>query len=278
MMAAMSEETAAFHAFEQAGWSERGVVDEYELALAALTMQSIPGLLDGVAVARGTRLLDVASGPGHAAVAAVERGAVVTAVDFSPVMVERARLRGVDAHVGDAQALPFRDGSFDAVVISFGMLHFAEPERALAEAYRVLVRGGRMAFTVWAAAERTVGLSVAQRAVQQHGAPDALALPPGPSFFRFSDAEECVRTMRAAGFEGCRVTEVAQTWRLGSVDELLRALSEGTVRNRALLRAQPEAALAKIRAAIRQGVAPYVRDEGRLEIPMPAVLAEAVRP
>jgi len=274
----MSDDKTAFHSFERAGWSERGVVDAYELLLAQVTTQSIPALLDAAGVTRGTRLLDVATGPGHVAAAAAERGAVVSAVDFSPAMVERARTRGVDAREADAQALPFSDGRFDAVAISFGMLHFADPERALAEARRVLGSGGRVAFTVWAAADRAVGLGVPQQAVQRYGQVNTAALPSGPSFFRFSDSDECLRTMHAAGFETCNVIEVAQTWRLGSVDELWHALAEGTVRTRALLRAQTKDATTKIRDAIRAGMAPYETSAGGLAIPMPAMLASGVRP
>jgi SAM-dependent methyltransferase len=193
-------------------------------------------------------------------------------------MVERARRRGIDAREGDAQALPFPDRAFDAVVTNFGMLHFADPEQALAEARRVLVAGGRMAFTVWAAADRAVGLGIPQRAVQLHGDADPSALPSGPSFFRFSDAEECLRAMRAAGFDAVSAKEIPLIWRLGSLDELLRALEEGTVRTRALLRAQSKAAMEKIRDAIREGVAPYETAGGRFEIPMPAVLASGTRP
>jgi ubiquinone/menaquinone biosynthesis C-methylase UbiE len=274
----MSADKITFHSFEQAGWSERGVVDAYELALTQVTTQSIPALLDAAGVTRGMRVLDVATGPGHVAAAAAERGAVVTAIDFSPAMVERARSRGVDAREGDAQALPYSDGIFDAVVTSFGMLHFAEPERALAEAWRVLASGARMAFTVWAPADRAVVLGIPQQAVQRYGEVNTAMLPSGPSFFRFSDPDECLRTMQAARFETCRVIEVAQTWRLGSVDELWRALAEGTVRTRALLRAQTKDALTKIRDAIRTGMAPYEKVRGAFEIPMPATLASGVRP
>jgi SAM-dependent methyltransferase len=277
MLVAMSEEKTAFHSFEWAGWSEPEVVRAYELALTPVTAQSIPALLDAAGVTRGTRLLDVATGPGHVAAAAVDLGAAVAAVDFSPAMVELARRRGIDAREGDAQALPFSDQVFDAVVTSFGMLHFAHPEQALAEAQRVLVPGGRMAFTVWASADRAVGLGIAQRAVELHGDADLTALPPGPSFFRFSDREECLRTMRGAGFDACSVIEVPMSWHLGSIEELLRALEEATVRTRALLRAQSTGALAKIRDAIREGLAPYEKTSGGFEIPMPAVLASGMR-
>ena len=269
----------SFHSFEKAGWSDDAVVETYGQLVARVTTQAIPALLEAVGAGQNTRLLDVATGLGDAAAAAAAQGATVTAIDFSSAMVRRARRThvGIEFHEGDAQALPFPDRSFDAVVCSFGMLHFADPERALAEARRVLVPGGRVAFTVWAAPERVVGLSVAQRAAQAHADPaTAAALPQGPAFFRFSDHDECVRTLSSTGYEQCRAFEVPQLWRLASVEELLTALAQGTVRTRALLRAQRDEARERIERAVREGVAPWVTPDGRLELPMPAVLATGV--
>jgi ubiquinone/menaquinone biosynthesis C-methylase UbiE len=268
--------TDTFHSFEKAGWSEAAVVETYGELVTRLTTQAIPALLDAVGAGRNTRLLDVATGLGEAAAGAAARGAKVSAIDFSSVMVERARRTrvGIEFREGDAQALPFPDRSFDAVVCNFGMLHFPDPERALAEALRVLVPGGRVAFTVWASPERAVGLGVALGAAQAYGDPAAAAaLPQGPAFFRFSDHGECVRALSNTGFEQCRALEVSQVWRLASVEEFLRALGQGTVRNRALLRAQPHEARERIERAVREGVAPWVTRDGALELPMPAVLA-----
>lgn len=93
----------------------------------------------GVAVGteRGTRLLDVACGPGWLSAAAVQRGAMVTGVDFATQMLTMARARCPDATFqdGDAEQLPFEAGRFDAVVCSLGFPHFPNPERAIAEAF-----------------------------------------------------------------------------------------------------------------------------------------------
>ena len=68
-------------------------------------------------------------------------GCAVVMVDISPRMVELARARGVDAHVGDAAQLPFADGSFDCVVAAWMLFHLPDIDRGLAELSRVLGAG-----------------------------------------------------------------------------------------------------------------------------------------
>lgn len=92
------------------------------------------------------RVLEVGGGQGELAERMqTELGARVTFLDQSERMVEVARARGIlDAHVGDAQELPFDDESFDTVVAAWMLYHVPEPDRALAEMARVLVPGGRL--------------------------------------------------------------------------------------------------------------------------------------
>ncbi len=139
----MTSRTGAFRAFEHAGW--QGAALRYDDAFGSLTRQAIDPLLDAAQVRSGARVLDVASGPGYVAAAAAARGARVTGVDFSLAMVRLARAQNpaVKFRTGNAEALPFRDGSFDAVVMNFGMLHLARPEHAVGEALRVCRRGRR---------------------------------------------------------------------------------------------------------------------------------------
>jgi len=94
----------------------------------------------------GERVLDVAAGTGTSAKALARTGAEVVALDFSPGMVEQGRKKhpGIEFIEGDAQALPFPSGSFDAVTISFGLRNVHNPQLALGEMYRVLKPGGRI--------------------------------------------------------------------------------------------------------------------------------------
>src|SRR5262245_39026675 len=81
----------AFRQFEHDGWQQ--IASRYHAGFAAVTTQAISALLDAARVTQGTRVLDVASGPGYVAAAATARGAVATAIDFSSEMVEEARGR-----------------------------------------------------------------------------------------------------------------------------------------------------------------------------------------
>jgi ubiquinone/menaquinone biosynthesis C-methylase UbiE len=66
-------------------------------------------------------------------------------------MIETAKAKGlaVNFQIGDAEALPFPDRSFNCVICNFGILHLPDPERGIAEAARVLTPGGRYAFGTW---------------------------------------------------------------------------------------------------------------------------------
>jgi SAM-dependent methyltransferase len=254
-----------FREFEHAGWEK--LPARYHDAFGALTSQCIGALLDAVG-ADGKKLLDVASGPGYVAAAAAARGCQVTGLDFASAMVAQARNRypEIAFREGDAEELPFPDGSFDAVTMNFGLLHLGRPERALSEANRVLRQGGRFAFTVWAPPSEARGFGIVLGAIQKHGDMN-VPIPAGPPFFRFSDEGECRRALGEAGFASIGFSKIPQTWRLASAQQLWDFMLGSTVRTGALLRAQTPEALAAIRAEV-VAVA-------KKELPMPAILASA---
>jgi SAM-dependent methyltransferase len=260
-----------FHDFEKGGWQR--AAGYYGKTFGLLTEQTAEPMLDAVGAGPGMRLLDVATGPGYLAGAAIRRGARVVGVDFSPSMIAEAILSNPDVtfRVGDAEALSFADNSFDAVVMNFGLLHLARPEAAIAESFRVLAPPGRYAFTVWAAPDTARGFGIVLKAIETHGTLD-VGLPPGPPFFRFSEPEECRRALKAAGFQDVVVEHLPLEWRLPSVDAVFYAMMHGGVRTSAVLQAQTPAALRAIREDIERALEPYRSGDG-LVIPMPAILA-----
>jgi demethylmenaquinone methyltransferase / 2-methoxy-6-polyprenyl-1,4-benzoquinol methylase len=94
----------------------------------------------------GDRVLDACCGTGDLALAARDAGGDVVGLDFSPAMLERARAKASDVEwvEGDVTALPFQDGSFDAVTVGFGIRNVPDLEAGLGELARVLRPGGRL--------------------------------------------------------------------------------------------------------------------------------------
>ena len=160
----------------------------------------------------GDRVLDACCGTGDLAVAAEREGGIVTGLDFSTAMLERARRKSdtVDWVEGDLLALPFEDGSFDAATVGFGVRNVASLEAGLRELRRVLRPGGRLAileitrprgflrpfFSLWF--DRVVPLL-------------GKVLPGGKAYTylpasvrRFPGAEDLVTLLREEGFEQVR--------------------------------------------------------------------------
>jgi SAM-dependent methyltransferase len=191
------------------------------------------------------------------------------------VAAARARCPEIEFVVGDAQAMPFAEASFDAVTMNFGILHLADPDRAIAEARRVLVPGGRFAFTAWVAEGNAVA-EIVDAAVTTHAV--RVELPEGPPFYRFADADETTRALIAAGFDDASVRIETETRlvRLPTAEFLFEAELEAGVRTAAILARQPADRLERIRAAIAAGVRRYADGDG-FALPVVARVASASR-
>jgi len=103
----------------------------------------------------GTRVLDVACGTGNLALPAAKTGADVTGIDIAPNLIEQAKERAaaerldIKFDVGDAEAVPFDDASFDSVMTMFGAMFAPRPEVVAAELERVCRPGGLIAMANW---------------------------------------------------------------------------------------------------------------------------------
>jgi SAM-dependent methyltransferase len=106
-------------------------------------------------ITSGMKVLDVACGTGNVAIPVARKGAVVTGVDIATNLLEQGRERAaaeglaVTFDEGDAEALAYADGTFDAVVTMFGAMFAPRPERVAAELARVLKPGGLLAMANW---------------------------------------------------------------------------------------------------------------------------------
>ncbi len=107
-------------------------------------------LIEALDVRSTERILDVATGSGNAALAAARRGCTVVGVDYVPALLDRARRRAdaegleVEFLEGDAEALPFDDGSFDVVSSVFGAMFAPDQQQTANELARVTRPGGRI--------------------------------------------------------------------------------------------------------------------------------------
>ena len=174
-------------------------------------------LTAAAAVRPGDRVLDACCGTGELALACAAAGGLVTGVDFSERMLDRARRKSsAIAWVwGDLLSLPFEDRSFDAATVGFGIRNVPDLERAFAELRRVLRPGGRLAVLE---ITRPRGIAAPfyglwfDRAVPLLGK----LLPGGAAYAylpasvrRFPGPRELAALIEAAGFEPVRVRMLA---------------------------------------------------------------------
>jgi SAM-dependent methyltransferase len=234
-------------------------------------------LLDGAGVRSGTRVLDVACGPGDVAAAASARGARVSAVDLSPEMVALARRNhpALDAREGDAEELLFAGGAFDAVVCNFGLGHFPRPEVAAAEFARVLAAGGRLALSWWDLPRSRINAMFFDASAAA-GAPPPRDVPEGPPVNRFSSDGALRELLEGAGLRDVAVSTHSWTHHAPSVDVWWRGGLGGMARSAAAIRAQPPAMQQRIRAEFERLATAYATDGG-YAIPCVAKLGVGAR-
>ena len=246
----------------------------YQTSFATATRPFAEPLLDAANVRDGARLLDIACGPGLVASLALSRGAVARGLDFSPAMLAIARTNGIATDEGDAEALPYADNTFDAVVSNFGIHHVPRPALALREAHRVLHDGGRVAFSFWADHSDNIAWKLLFDAIARHGDPTASDAPAPGGGFR--GAAQCAEALRTAGFLDCSTQLVHANWHHADARALVSALQTGTARMAAMIEAQDPTAMPAIIADIDANAAAYRSAHG-IEVPIAAVIAAGTK-
>lgn len=149
--AAAGPDYAAIKTRQQATWASG------DYAVVGTTLQIVgEQLCEAMDLRAGARVLDVAAGNGNATLAAAHRWAEVVSTDYVPALLERARaraqaerLQGIEFREADAEALPFGDAAFDAVLSTFGCMFAPNPRRVAAELLRVCKPGGRIGLANW---------------------------------------------------------------------------------------------------------------------------------
>jgi ubiquinone/menaquinone biosynthesis C-methylase UbiE len=204
-----------------------GVAETYERVHAPRLAEVARDLVHQIELAGGDRVLDVGTGTGVAAQAAVDAGAAAVGIDESIGMLAIARRErpAVPVAAGEAIDLPFGPGRFDVVLGSFVLAHFDKVETALFDVARVLRTGGRVGFSSW-----TDGVDAYQqtwRELVEGVVPREMLAPAyaeaAPWHERFRSRTSVEEALIDAGFRSVRTEVVKYHWTY-SLDDYLDGL------------------------------------------------------
>jgi ubiquinone/menaquinone biosynthesis C-methylase UbiE len=235
---------------------------EYDRAFSHVTAHFMPFLLRAAHVAPGMHVLDIATGTGlsaDAALAAVGSSGQVMAADVSPAMAKMARerlgkARNVSVSVEDGQALSFADSSFDAVLCNLGLMFFPDPVRGLSEFRRVLRPGGRVAVSVNTVVERSYNHQInVMIARHMPGLAEAVTRT-----FALGEESRLTSLFNEAGLVDIETYTVRHTFVLPSFDAYYGPFERGGASTGQALAALPE----EIRRAVREEVRRDLADTG----------------
>src|SRR6516165_1344 len=242
--------------------------DAYDRYIGRWSRLFVPSLLTAAEIGAGDQVLDMATGTGEAAIAAIsllgDTGVVVGA-DISAAMLRTARARlprSYRAIVTDGQALAFQDASFDAVICQLGLMFFPDPARGLAEFRRVLRHGGCAAVCVISTPEKAPMRGVLAETLSRHLPEQREALHLS---FSLAHRPRLEAMLAAAGFRGVRVTWETRDGIIESFDEYWAAIEAGAGQLPLIYLSLPEQERRAVREEVRAGLSPFEKN-GRLEM------------
>ena len=254
--------------------------EAYEtLLVPGLTGEWACRVADAAAIQPGDRVLDVACGTGALTRAVMSRtgsGSGIAGVDAGAGMLEVARRLAPDPDFrqATAEALPFPDGSFDALVSQFGLMFFGDRSRALREALRVLVPGGRLAVAVWDRLESMPAYGEEVALVERIAG--AHAAYPLRAPFALGDREALVRLFEASGAARVNATTSGGTARFASLRIMIEADLRGWLPVMGVVLA--EAQIAQILREAEDALARYVGADGTLAFDTSVHIVTGTRP
>jgi SAM-dependent methyltransferase len=257
--------------------------DELDARMSAVTDR----LLELAAICDGKSVLELASGPGGAGLAAAARvgpGGSVVISDVLPAMVDIARHRATDrgltnvtAKVLDLDDIDEPDASYDAVLCREGLMFAIDPAHAIEEMRRVLRDGGAAAVAVWADKSANPWLACLLDAIA--GATGVAVPPPGvPGPFALADPNRLQTLFADAGFTNLTSDTVPAPVRAPSFDawwdRTLRIAGPAV----AVLNRLDDVTREKIRETLREATNQYTSRDGALQLPGRALIIGGRRP
>jgi ubiquinone/menaquinone biosynthesis C-methylase UbiE len=236
-----------------------------------------PVVADAARIGSGDRVLDIACGTGALTLTAAEHAGpegAVTGLDANPAMLAVAREKpvAIDWVEGRAEALPFDDASFDAVVCQFGLMFFDDTPRAFAEMQRVLAPGGRLAVAVFDAIATAPGYdALAKLLDHQCGRDigDAMRAP-----FALGDAAHLLE-LAATAFPDARVSRHEGQVHFPSIGDLVETEHACIWTLGGLIDADQAT---RLHEAAQRELLPFVRPDGSVTFAMPALVVTATKP
>lgn len=246
-----------------------------EMFVPALFRKWGPIMIDVAAIQPGDRVLDVACGTGVLACAAAEmagpKGSVV-GLDPNVDMLSVARRKNtrIEWSEGRAEALPFPDGSFDAVVSQFGLMFFDDRPAALSEMMRVLRSGGRLAVAVCDSLGHSPGYDTLAKLLQSlFGASvaDAFRTP-----FNLGDPETLLQICHDAGIADAKVSSHIGSVEFASIASLISTERACVWTLGGML---DDGQFDDLLKASEQAFAPFISASGAVVFEMPALIITA---
>lgn len=264
--------TISFEEFELSGWES--VAASYHKNFGEITNKAASVLIDKALIQERDKVLDVACGPGYVAACALKKGAEVIGVDFSSAMIQEAKkvYPSINFQVMDAEKLQFENDSFDTVLINFGVLHFANPKKAIQEALRILKPGGKFLYTIW---DKPEAFDMLFEAVEKVGDLN-IPMPKGPDIFQLRDINYSKEILAQIGCHKIKVEQVRFLWELDNVEEFFKAFFESGVRIGGLLRSQKPDVVTKIKKVLEEKMKAFMH-YGKLQLSIPVLFFKAVK-
>jgi len=235
----------------------------------------VPAVLTAAKVSSGCRVLDVAMGPGEAALVAtsvVKPAGFVVGADISPAMLRAARGRLADGSfpmvATDGQALALRDGAFDAVVCQLGLQFFSDPTRGLLEFRRVLCAGGATAVCVVSTPDRAPMWGILADTLSRHlpAQREVLHLS-----FALADAARLKQLLKLAGFRNVRVKREMRQVTIESFADYWAPIEEGTGLMPQAYLSLPESSRRAVQDEVRARLAEF-ESGGRIVMPLEVII------